>query len=136
MRHDPAGDSARIAASVLICFLAEGCHADSPASAAAAPPSAPISADAATQPEAAEQKVQIDNFSYTPASITVSAGTKVTWVNHDDVPHTVTSTTKPRVLKSPALDTDDKYSYVFDKPGTYTYFCTVHPHMTGQVIVK
>jgi amicyanin len=135
MRHDLAGDSARIAASIVICFLAEGFHFDSPASAATAP-SAPISVDAATQPEAAEQKVQIDNFSYTPASITVSVGTKVTWINRDDVPHTVTSTTKPRTLKSPALDTDEKYSYVFDTPGTYTYFCTVHPHMTGKVIVK
>ena len=78
--------------------------------------------------------VAIDNFSFSPAIITVPAGTTLTWVNHDDVPHTVTANDK--VFSSGALDTDDRYSHVFATPGTYPYFCAVHTHMTGQVIVK
>jgi plastocyanin len=81
-----------------------------------------------------EVEVRIDNFTFTPATITVPAGTRITWVNHDDVPHTATSTTK--VFNSKALDTDDKFSFVFTTPGTFDYFCAVHPHMTGKVIVK
>jgi plastocyanin len=80
--------------------------------------------------------VVIDNFTYAPASLTVAVGTKVTWVNHDDVPHTVTSPSKPRTLDSPTLDTDDKFSFEFKTAGTYDYFCAVHPKMTGQIIVK
>ncbi len=86
----------------------------------------------ATQPS---QQVAIDNFSFSPAKLTVEQGTKVVWVNHDDVPHTVTSTTKPREVNSGALDTDAMYSHVFDHAGTYSYYCTVHPHMTGEIIV-
>lgn len=78
--------------------------------------------------------VQIDNFSFTPQTLTVTVGTKVTWVNKDDVPHTVTSTEK--TFKSGVLDTDDKFTYTFSTPGTNNYFCSVHPHMTGKVIVK
>jgi plastocyanin len=78
----------------------------------------------------------IDNFTFAPQTLTVRPGTKVTWVNHDDVPHTVTSTARPRLLDSKAMDTDDTFSFVFDKAGTYSYFCAVHPHMTGQIIVK
>jgi plastocyanin len=85
---------------------------------------------------AAPNQVVIDNFTYSPATLTVAAGTKVTWVNHDDVPHTVTSTNKPRMLDSPSLDTDDKFTFEFKKPGTYDYFCAVHPKMTGKIIVK
>ena len=81
-------------------------------------------------------EVVIDNFTYSPVKLTVATGARVTWINHDDVPHTVTSTTKPRLLDSPTLDTDDKFSFVFTKPGVYDYFCAVHPKMTGQVIVK
>ena len=88
----------------------------------------------ATQPAA--QQVVIDNFTFTPATLTISAGTKVKWINHDDIPHTVTSTTQPRELKSEALDTDQTYSHTFAKPGTYHYFCAIHPHMTAVVIVK
>ena len=79
-------------------------------------------------------EVKIDNFSFGPQSITVSPGTKVTWKNRDDIPHTVVST--EGVFKSRVLDTDDTFSFTFDKPGTYPYFCSVHPKMTGQVIVK
>jgi plastocyanin len=81
------------------------------------------------------EQVAIDNFTYRPAVLTVAAGTKVTWVNRDDVPHTVTSPAKPRVLDSGTLDTDQSFSHVFSKPGTYEYFCAVHPKMTGKVIV-
>ena len=87
---------------------------------------------AATAPDA----VTIDNFAFGPAAITVVAGTKVTWTNRDDEPHTVVSADDPKVFKSGALDTDDSFSFTFDKPGTYRYFCSIHPHMTGTVVVK
>ena len=79
-------------------------------------------------------QVTIDNFSFNPQVISVAAGTTVTWVNHDDVPHTVTATDKR--FKSKALDTNDKYSYTFEKAGVYEYYCSVHPRMTGKVVVK
>jgi plastocyanin len=81
-------------------------------------------------------EVRIDNFTFDPPQLTVSAGTKVTWINHDDVPHTATSTAKPKAFDSGTLDTDEKFSFVFTAPGTYKYFCAVHPRMIGQIIVK
>ena len=78
----------------------------------------------------------IDNFTFSPAEVTVTPGTKVTWVNHDDVPHTATSTAKPRAFNSGTLDTEGMFSHVFTQPGTYEYFCAVHPHMKGRVTVK
>jgi plastocyanin len=78
--------------------------------------------------------VTIDNFSFTPASITVAARTTVVWTNRDDVPHTVTNPDK--VFSSPALDTGEKWSYTFKKTGTFEYFCAIHPKMTGRVIVQ
>ncbi len=78
--------------------------------------------------------VKIDNFSFTPASLTVPAGTKVTWINHDDVPHNVVSTDKK--FASPVLDTDEQFSYEFKDPGAYGYYCSIHPKMTGKVIVQ
>jgi plastocyanin len=92
--------------------------------------------DSAQQPGAKQNEIAIDNFSYSPAKLTVKAGTKVTWLNRDDVPHTVTSKARPRILDSGTLDTDGRYSHVFDKPGTYEYFCALHPHMIGQIVVK
>jgi plastocyanin len=83
---------------------------------------------------AAAPEVKIDNFSFGPGSITVAAGTTVTWTNRDDIPHTVVADDK--AFKSKALDTDDKFSYTFTKPGTYSYFCSVHPKMTGKVVVQ
>jgi plastocyanin len=80
------------------------------------------------------QEVAIDNFSFNPPMLTVVAGTTVTWVNHDDVPHTVTANDK--AFDSRALDTNDRFSHAFTAPGVYPYFCAVHPHMTGQIIVK
>jgi plastocyanin len=86
--------------------------------------------------QAEDAKVNIDNFSFSPAQIAVTAGTKVTWANRDDIPHTVTDAAEPRAFKSPALDTGDAFSYVFSAPGTYHYFCSLHPHMQGTVVVK
>jgi plastocyanin len=79
-------------------------------------------------------EVKIDNFSFMPQDITVAPGTTVTWVNQDDIPHTVASTTD--LFKSKALDTDDKFSFTFDKPGTYEYYCSIHPKMTANIIVQ
>ena len=83
---------------------------------------------------ASTAEVKIDNFSFGPTAITVSVGTTVTWINRDDIPHTVVSTEK--VFKSKVLDTDEKFSYTFTKPGEYPYFCSIHPKMTGKVIVQ
>jgi len=87
-------------------------------------------------PPAKPNQVAIDNFRFSPRTLTVPAGTKVTWVNRDDVPHTATSTVKPRAFDSGALDTDQTFSHVFAALGEYEYFCAVHPHMTGRVVVK
>jgi plastocyanin len=92
----------------------------------------PPAQTAAVEPGA----VAIDNFAFGPDTLTVAAGTTVTWTNHDDEPHTVVSGDNPRLFKSSALDVGDKFSFKFDKPGTYTYFCSIHPHMTGTVVVK
>jgi plastocyanin len=78
--------------------------------------------------------VKIDNFSFGPATLTIPAGTTVTWTNRDDIPHTVVST--DGIFKSKVLDTDEKFSFVFTKPGTYPYFCSVHPKMTAQIVVQ
>jgi plastocyanin len=85
-------------------------------------------------PAARNVEVRIDNFTFTPANVTIAPGTTVTWINHDDVPHTATSTT--RAFASAALDTDEKFSFTFSKAGTFPYYCAVHPHMTGQITVK
>jgi plastocyanin len=78
--------------------------------------------------------MKIDNFTFNPQQITVKAGTTVIWTNGDDIPHTVTS--KTGIFKSKALDTDDKFSFTFATPGTYAYFCALHPHMTGTIVVE
>jgi len=83
-----------------------------------------------------KHEVVIDNFAFKPKTLTVTTGTKVTWINRDDVPHTATAKVKPRAFDSGTLDTDGHYSFVFTRPGTYDYFCAVHPHMIGKVIVK
>jgi plastocyanin len=84
------------------------------------------------QPETVE--IKIDNFSFGPAALTVPAGTTVTWINHDDIPHTVVST--DGVFKSKVLDTDEKFSFTFSKAGDYPYFCSIHPKMSGKVMVQ
>lgn len=85
--------------------------------------------------ESATRDVTIDNFSFDPQTITVPKGTRVVWKNRDDIPHTVVSDDKS-TFKSHALDTDDSFSYTFDKPGTYGYFCSIHPKMTAKVVVQ
>jgi plastocyanin len=84
--------------------------------------------------EPASAEVKVDNFSFGPATLTVAVGTTVTWTNRDDIPHTVVSTDK--VFKSKVLDTDEKFSFTFSKAGTYPYFCSIHPKMTGSVVVQ
>jgi plastocyanin len=78
--------------------------------------------------------ITIDNFTFTPKELTVAVGTTVKWVNHDDIPHTVVE--KKTTFRSKALDTDDSYSFTFTSAGTFDYFCGLHPHMVGQVIVR
>jgi len=89
---------------------------------------------ASDQPSAGSASVKIDNFVFGPQTITVPVGTTVTWTNNDDIPHTTVST--DGVFKSKVMDTDETFSYKFTKPGTYSYFCSVHPKMTGKVIVQ
>src|SRR5260370_16573976 len=86
----------------------------------------------AAGPTSAE--VKIDNFAFTPATLTVAVGTQVTWTNRDDIPHTVV--TDDKTIKSKVLDTDEKFTFTFDKPGTYAYFCSLHPKMKGTVVVQ
>ena len=78
-------------------------------------------------------EISIDNFTFTPAEITIAPGTTVRWVNHDDIPHTVVETN--RAFKSRTLDTDDSFTMTFMSSGSFGYFCSLHPHMTGKVIV-
>ena len=93
-------------------------------------------AGTSTATSAPTAQVAIDNFDFSPMTLTVTTDTTVTWTNHDDVPHTVVSADDPRAFKSPPLDTDDAYSFTFTKAGTYKYFCSVHPKMVGIVMVK
>ena len=86
------------------------------------------------QAQSSTAEVKIDNFSFGPATLNVAAGTTVTWTNRDDIPHTVVS--EDKVFKSKVLDTDEKFSFTFTKPGTYPYFCSIHPKMTGKVVVQ
>lgn len=100
----------------------------------------PISVAQAAAPampgeSAAPYRIDITKFQFTPAQLTVPVGAKVIWTNHDEEPHTVTSV-GGRFKGSAALDTDDTWSVVFSKPGTYAYFCSVHPFMTATIVVK
>ena len=81
-----------------------------------------------------ENVVTIDNFTFTAPELTVAVGTTVKWVNHDDIPHNVVN--KDKLFRSKALDTDDSYSFTFASAGTYDYFCGLHPHMQGKIVVK
>ena len=85
-------------------------------------------------PAPAAASVQIANFTFKAPVTTVKPGTTVTWTNADDIPHTVVS--KDGVFKSKVLDTGDKFSFTFAKPGQFGYFCSLHPHMTGTIVVK
>jgi plastocyanin len=83
---------------------------------------------------AGDTTVKIDNFTFEPERVTVKVGTTITWVNEDDIPHTVVATGK--AFRSKALDTDDKFSFTFTTPGAYEYFCSLHPHMKAMVTVE
>ena len=92
---------------------------------------------AALPSSAAEQAavaVAIDNFTFNPQRITVKAGTTVTWTNNDDIPHAVAAS--DRSFKSKVLDAGDSYAFTFVTPGNYQYFCSLHPHMTGTIVVE
>jgi len=82
----------------------------------------------------ASSTVSIDNFTFNPPQLTIKAGTTVTWTNKDDIPHTVTAVGK--LFKSKVLDTDNGFSFTFTTPGSYAYFCSLHPHMTGTIVVE
>jgi plastocyanin len=89
---------------------------------------------AAAQEQAKPSAVSIDNFSFTPMELTISAGTPVTWTNKDDLPHTIVSV--DHGFKSQALDTGEKFSFTFQDSGTFEYFCSIHPKMVAKIIVK
>jgi plastocyanin len=108
-----------------------------PLRSAAEPAAAQAAKQATTQAGAPAGKVvevKVDNFSFSPQTITIAAGTTVIWTNRDDIPHTVVSDDK--VFKSKVLDTEEKFSFTFDKAGNFPYFCSIHPKMTGKVIVQ
>ena len=90
--------------------------------------------ETAVKAAASTATVQIDNFTFTPATLTVAAGTAVTWKNEDDGPHRIGD--KDGTFKSAALDTDDTFSHTFATPGVYPYICTIHPYMAGKIVVK
>src|SRR5262245_16449421 len=94
------------------------------------------SAAALAQQPAKTVEIAIDNFKFVPAALTVAPGTAVTWSNHDEEPHNIVNTDQPRRFRSPAIDGGEKFTFVFNEPGTYKYICAVHPHMEGTVIVK
>src|SRR4051794_5506865 len=110
-------------------LAAGGAHPLAPAGGAV-----PAATEAAVA--AGEAAVMIDNFTFAPPVLTVAAGTRVVWTNRDDIPHTVIGAEDPRALRSPPLDTDDRFAFTFAAPGTYRYFCSLHPHMQGTVVVR
>ncbi len=104
---------------------------------AAVPLKTPLYLSAKSQhPETTSQaaEVTIDNFSFGPGTLTVAVGTTVTWTNRDDIPHTVVST--DGTFRSKVMDSDETFAYRFTGPGTFPYFCSVHPKMTGKVVVQ
>lgn len=121
--HPPAGRAAPARRSTVGRLVVAGLLASSLWVAAA---SQAIAAD----PTAT---VQIDNFTFSPAELSIAAGTTVTWVNHDDIPHLVVDTNK--AFRSQPLDTDDSFSFTFTTPGSFDYFCALHPRMTGKIVV-
>ncbi|HEX7893862.1 MAG TPA: cupredoxin family copper-binding protein [Terriglobales bacterium] len=84
--------------------------------------------------KAVPTQITVDNFTFTPGTLTVPVNSTVTWMNKDDVPHVIAST--DGLFRSKGLDTDDHYSYTFTKPGTYSYFCSIHPKMVGKIVVQ
>jgi len=101
--------------------------------ACAQPQASPAAADNKAQ-QPSVYAVKIDNFSFSPATLTVPAGTTVTWTNHDDMAHNVVSS--EHKFKSKVLDTDESFSTTLTEPGTYQYFCGLHPKMVGKIVVE
>ena len=118
---------------IAIGFLAVSMMVVFAAPAGAATNAAPASTTTDAAP-AALKKITIKDFRFMPSSLTVHVGDTVRWTNRDDIPHTVVSDNE--ILKSKTLDTDEQYSYTFANPGTYDYFCSIHPKMTGKVVVQ
>jgi plastocyanin len=116
--------------NVKLCFVVGGVLVALQFAAYAQSASAAAGQDAKTN----TVDVKIDNFSFTPAAVTIRAGTTVKWTNRDDIPHTVVN--DDQKFESKVLDTDESYSYTFTKPGTYPYSCSIHPKMTGKVVVQ
>ena len=127
-----------VAALILFNALLAGCGGASSGvnnrDGAAGNTTQPTDSDAA--PNLAPVQIVIDNFTFKPAELTIPVGTKVTWVNHDDVPHTATSSAKPRAFDSGTLDTDEQFSHVFTVAGSYDYYCALHKHMKARITVK
>jgi plastocyanin len=121
------------AAGALMSGWVSGCSKPQDPAAAAVRGATPATVPA---PDLSERRVTIDNFAFGPQVLTVAPGTTVTWLNRDDVPHTATSSDSPPKFNSKAIDTDEQFSQVFTRPGTYPYFCSVHPKMTATIIVK
>ena len=101
---------------------------------AAALPELTAAGEAVVAAAASPGTVTIDNFTFAPATLTVTVGTIVTWKNEDDSPHRIGDTNG--TFKSAALDTDDTFSHTFAAPGEYPYICTIHPYMVGKILVK
>ncbi len=100
-----------------------------------APIVAPIVLPAHAQSPGSANGISVDNFTFNPPTLTVKAGTTVTWTNKDDIPHGIASANNA-FTRSNAMDTDDSFSFTFTTPGTYQYFCYIHPHMTGTIVVQ
>jgi plastocyanin len=81
-------------------------------------------------------EIAIQNFAFLPATLTVARGSTVTWVNRDEEPHNIVNVDQPRVFRSAAVDGGEKFSFTFSNPGTYKYICSIHPHMSGTVVVQ
>ena len=92
------------------------------------------STPARSENQSSPTEVRVDNFSFGPETLTVPANSTVTWVNKDDLPHVIAS--NDGLFKSKALDTDDKFSFTFNKAGTYSYYCSIHPKMVGKIVVQ
>jgi len=92
-----------------------------------------LNSKAQEQAQKSPAEVKIDNFSFGPKTLTVSVGTEVTWINRDDIPHNIVST--DGVFESKVRDTNETFSYKFVNPGTYPYYCSLHPKMTGKIVV-
>jgi plastocyanin len=100
---------------------------------AAAPPELTAAGEAVVKAVASAATVEIDNFTFAPATLTIPVGTTVTWKNEDDSPHRVAATNG--IFRSAALDTNDTFSHTFAAPGEYAYFCSLHPYMVGKIVV-